>query len=279
LIYVKRNPELIPGKILKTAERAQQQLENLPVTDRKNFIEKKAHIWRAFGKYLAKMSYGKCWYSESHDPHSFFDVDHFRPKRAAKRADASEDDGYPWLAFSWDNFRYSAGRSNRLNTDEITGQSVGKGSWFPLLDGSVRAEWNNRCEANEAIVLLDPTVRNDLDLLLVDAVGKIGPSLVCVGSLKKQRVTSSISIYGLNLPGLVSARAKVMREVEDAYNTLIEQLVDDRDSPALARHKEQLVLKTMSNASYALAARSKLLTLSNGANFCAKPEDQPVRPL
>jgi hypothetical protein len=276
LIYVKRNPALIPEKILKVAERAQQALEKLPEADRKAFIEKKGPIWRSFGRYLAKMSYGKCWYSESNDPQSFFDVDHFRPKKAAKRAEGVEDDGYPWLAFSWGNFRYSAGRSNRLNKDEVTDETCGKGSWFPLLDGSVKADWKNRCEAAEDVLLLDPTVRDDLDLIAVDAVGKIEPSWACAGLIKKHRVRRSVEIYGLNLPGLVGARAKVMRDIEIAYQTLVEQLVEDRDSPALARHKTQLRESTMSNATYALAARSKLLSLPQGSYFCAAPEDHPL---
>jgi hypothetical protein len=276
LIYVKRDPSLIPEKILKVAERAQQELENLPEVERKVFIEKKAPIWRSFSRYLAKMSYGKCWYSESNDPQSFFDVDHFRPKKEARRTEDIADDGYPWLAFSWNNFRYSAGRSNRLSKDEITDETCGKGSWFPLLDGSVKAEWSNRCEAAEAVLLLDPTVRDDLDLITVDAVGKIGPSWACAGPIPKYRVKRSVEIYGLNLPRLVGARAKVMRDIEIAYQTLVEQLLEDKDSPALKRHKAQLREATMADANFALAARSKLLSLPDGAFFCAKPEDIPV---
>lgn len=273
MIYVKRNPALIPEKILKVAERAQQEMEKLPEAKRKAFIEKKAPIWRSFSRHLAKMSYGKCWYSESNDPQSFFDVDHFRPKKEAKRAEGVADDGYPWLAFSWDNFRYSAGRSNRLSKDEITDETCGKGSWFPLLDGSVKADWGNRCEDVEAVLLLDPTVRDDLDLIEVDAVGKIGPSWACAGPQKRERVKRSVEIYGLNLPRLVSARAKIMRDVELAYQTLVEQLEEDRDSLALTRHKKQLREATRSDAIYALAARSKLLSLPKGWYFCAKPED------
>ena len=52
------------------------------------------------------MSYGKCWYSESLDPQSFFDVDHYRPKLEARRSDDVTDPGYAWLAFS-ENFRLS----------------------------------------------------------------------------------------------------------------------------------------------------------------------------
>ena len=84
-------------------------------------MKKKSAIWRAFARYLAKMSYGKCWYSESLEPQSFLDVDHFRPKLEAIRSTNEKDDGYRWLAFEWENFRLSASRSNRTNTNEDTG--------------------------------------------------------------------------------------------------------------------------------------------------------------
>jgi hypothetical protein len=132
LIYVRRNPNIIPKHVLKVAERAQAQLAALPPPERAAFLKKKSHIWRGFARHLARMSYFKCWYSESSDPHSFFDVDHFRPKAEARRNEDQVDDGYPWLAFSWQNFRYSAGRANRHSKDEESEQVVGKGSWFPL---------------------------------------------------------------------------------------------------------------------------------------------------
>ena len=94
MIYVKRDPALIPENVLKVAERAQQKLEELPPNGRVAFIKSKSHIWRAFARYLSKMSYGKCWYSESDDPQSFFDVDHFRPKNEAIRSENEKDDGY-----------------------------------------------------------------------------------------------------------------------------------------------------------------------------------------
>lgn len=277
MIYVKRDPKLIPEKVLKVAERAQKVLEALAVPDRKAYIEKKAHVWRAFGRYLSKMSYGKCWYSESNDPQSFFDVDHFRPKKAAKRTNGAEDDGYPWLAFSWANFRYAAGRCNRLSTDEITNEVVGKGSWFPLLDGSVKADWGNRCEDHEATVLLDPAVRGDVDLVDINAEdGRACASLTCLGPQKQERVKQSIEIYGLNLGNLITARKRAMREVNDDHQNLMEICAAGNDMAAVERLREQLRRATLSDAPYARAARAKLHSLPSGARFCAQPEDEPA---
>lgn len=124
-------------------------------------------------------------------------------------------------------------------------------------------------------LLLDPTVQNDVKLITIDATGRIQSSRLCAGNIKKHRVKRYIAIYDLSLPRLVTARAKVMRDVELAYQTLVEQLDEDRDSPALARHQLQLREATMSNATYALAARSKLLSLPDGMFFCASAEDVP----
>jgi hypothetical protein len=273
LIYVKCDPSLIPKKVLDVAARAQAELEAMPEAKRKFFIEKKAHVWRAFGRHLAKMSYGKCWYSESKDPQSFFDVDHFRPKKAAKRADATEDDGYPWLAFSVENFRYAAGRSNRLSTDEATDKTVGKGSWFPLLDASPRATWDDRCLNTERPLLLDPTVRSDVALVDINPEdGRAIASMTCLGISKQLRANRSIEIYGLNLGNLITARKRVMREVENHFKNLLDIVTASNDMAAVDRLQEQMREATATSAPYARAARAKMFALGAGA-FCAQPED------
>jgi hypothetical protein len=281
LIYVKRDPDLIPEKILKVAERAQAELEKLPANERVAFIKKKSHIWRAFKRHLAKMSHGKCWYSESPDPQSFFDVDHFRPKAEARRDDVNTDDGYPWLAFSWDNFRFSAGRSNRASTDEDTEETVGKGSWFPLMAGSPVATWDDRCTNDELPILLDPIVQADVDLLKVDVTDNLGAicgSELCLGPNAKLRVAKTIELYGLNLPALVSARKRAMREVQQSYEILGKLMevagVNDAaaDALPLAQIVEQLRARTRATAPYSKAARVQLWCMGAGA-FCAQPED------
>ncbi|HGM5579065.1 TPA: hypothetical protein ACKP22_000723 [Pseudomonas putida] len=274
MIYVRLDPSLIPQKLLDVAARAQAELEQMPVAERKTYIERKSHIWRAFGRYLSKMSYGKCWYSESNDPQSFFDVDHFRPKKAAKREEGVEDDGYPWLAFSVDNFRYAAGRSNRLSTDENTDAVVGKGSWFPLLQNSVLAKWDDRCESQEKRVLLDPTIREDVALIDIHPDdGRAIPSLACIGADKQKRSTRSIELYGLNLGNLITARKRMMREVEEHYLNLMDILTQGNDMAAVERLQEQIRRATRPSAPYARAARAKLYSLPAGASFCAQPED------
>jgi hypothetical protein len=280
MIYVKRYPNLIPEKLLRVAERAQQELESLQEEERIPFIKRKSHIWRAFSRCLSRMSYGKCWYSESPDPHSFFDVDHFRPKAEAMRTDVDKDDGYPWLAFSWENFRYAAQRANRLSRDENMDVVVGKGSWFPLLDGSPKACWGNRCIDQENPILLDPTVRSDVNLIDVDSDGLMCQSLFCIGSAKT-RVEKSIELYGLNLPRLVEARKRVMRDIVLLHETLVQMLTAGNGHPPVAdalpvkQQIEQLRDRTLPNSPYSRAARAQLCLLPYGPQLCAQAEDAP----
>lgn len=277
MIYVRRDPNLIPERLLKVAERAQQQLDRLPPTERPAFIKKKSHIWRAFARYLAQMSYGKCWYSESPDPQSFFDVDHYRPKLEAKRSTEVTDSGYEWLAFSWENFRLSAQRSNRVSKNEETDENEGKGNWFPLLDGSPKACWDDRCEQTERPVLLDPVKKEDVRLLDVLDDGRMGPSRICIGSAQI-RVARSIELYGLNLPGLKAARAKAMRDINDSYQILQETLEVGRldayvaDRLPVDKQVEGLRRMTRPSSPYSKAARVQLAKLGLAA-LCMQPEE------
>ena len=277
MIYVKRDPALIPEKLLKVAERAQLSLEALPAEERVAFIKKKSHVWRSFKRHLRAMSYGKCWYSEAVGPQSPYDVDHFRPKSEAQRSDTERDEGYPWLAFDWDNFRYSAERSNRLSTDEITDGTVGKGSWFPLVDGSPIACWDNRCTGDERPLLLDPTKKDDVALIDVASDGRIQPSKTCVGT-GRIRVEESVRCYGLDLPNILEARKGVMLDLADRVQTMLDTIQAANDFAAAAdslpvmNMRKAITALTMPNSPFTLAARARLIELGM-SQLLAGPED------
>lgn len=281
MIHVRRDPNLIPEKVLRVAERAQAKLEALAPEKRAEFIEKKSHVWRAFARYLAKMSYGKCWYSESDCVQSFKDVDHYRPKNQAKRSDTDTDDGYPWLAFSWDNFRLAAQRSNQINRDDGTDESVGKGAWFPLMPGCSRATWDHRCVDDERPVLLDPARLEDVRLIEVKATGLVGPSRFCLGKYHRDRVEGSIRLLGLNLPGLVSARKERMRLVARIYAEVERKKVaaekDDAASTLVATtlpidpQLEDLQLLSHPKNPFAAAIRAQLREMGL-ADLCLQAE-------
>jgi hypothetical protein len=267
MIYIKRDVSLIPQKVIDVALRAQSQLEALPVEKRKPFLKSKSHIWRGFAKYLAKMSYGKCWYSEAKDAGANFDVDHFRPKSEAKRTqELTDKEGYIWLAFDWDNFRLSAQNCNRLNKDDVTSTTVGKGSWFPLLDGSPKACWENRCLNDEQPALIDPVIKSDLDFIDFDDVGRLIPSKLCVGQ-PLLRVKESSVIYGLNLERMREARHKVMREAQELLEVILQQAEDlepmggNAPMRTIERQIEGLKAKTRADAAFSKAVRIQLQKL------------------
>lgn len=280
MIFVKNDPAHFPPQLLQKAQDAQAELEQKAThQERVAYIKANAAIWREFAAHLKKMSYGKCWYSESDDPQSFFDVDHYRPKARARRSEKHTDDGYAWLAFSSDNFRLSAQRSNRLSTDEVEDDVVGKADWFPLQNGSPFATWDNRCTSSEKPMLLDPTVRSDVDLIDVDGNGRMQASAICFGA-NKERVDISVKLYGLNLPAITSSRKRVMRDVQRAYEMLQKSLLAAGQTASLAddldilKQLDSLRRMTMSDRPFARAARSAL-TLQGGAAFCASAEDTP----
>ncbi len=281
MIFVRRDPSLIPEKVLRVAERAQAKLEALPPDERAAFIEKKSHVWRGFARYLAKMSYGKCWYSESDSVQSFKDVDHYRPKKQAKRSETESDEGYPWLAFSWDNFRLSAQRSNQINRDDDTDQAVGKGAWFPLMVSGKRATWDDRCIDDERPVLLDPTRLADVSLIEVTATGQMGASKFCLGDYERRRVSDSVKLLGLDLPGLRSARQRTMRLMQELLDQLQRTLAQAEsgamESEFLATklpidgQLNQLRRLTRPSEPYAAAARAQL-RLSGFGELCEPVE-------
>lgn len=282
MILVRRDQTLIPQSLLAVAKRAQDELEKLARDERKAFIKKKGHIWRRFARYLGEMSYGKCWYSESKDAHTFQDVDHFRPKLCAKRAEGVEDDGYPWLAFDWENFRYSSQRANRPSTDENNDETVGKGSWFPLLSHGKKAAWDDRCTEDERPVILDPTVLGDVRLIEVTPSGLMGASRLCQGDFQRRRVEESVKYFGLDLPGIVEARQVVMRAAANLIKD-IEKAVETADKLGEQAHVVaetlpcgeklgQLQCMTKPQHPFAAAVRAQLRESGYG-EFCIREEE------
>ena len=147
------------------------------------------------------------------------------------------------------------------------------------MEGSPKASWDNRCVNDERPVLLDPTVRKDVDLIDVGDDGRMCTSKVCVGSAEL-RVKRSCELYGLDLPKLVSARKKVMRDISDLFETLVEVVKVAKmnegvaDSQPVDRIVKQIRRKTLPGSPYSKAARAQLY-LMGGANLCAQPEDLP----
>jgi hypothetical protein len=96
--------------------------------------------------------------------------------------------------------------------------------------------------------------------------------MTCIGIAKQFRASKSIELYSLNLGNLITARKRVMRDVENHFKNLMDIVNAANDMPAVERLQVQMREATGSSAPYARAARAKMFAMGAGA-FCAQPED------
>jgi hypothetical protein len=96
------------------------------IQERNEVINRNGSHWGALKDWLLALSHGKCWFSDTKDLFSHYEVEHFRPKKIAKDLDGIDRDGYWWLAFDYSNFRICGNVGNRK-----------KGGWFPLHKNSL----------------------------------------------------------------------------------------------------------------------------------------------
>lgn len=171
-------------------------------------------IWQELLVPLSQLSKGKCWYSEAQDVMSDRDIDHFRPKNEAKNLNnipRGDEEGYWWLAYDYENYRFSSQYSNQRRKDKFKKKKVtgGKGSLFPLFAGSPVAKTKNRC-CDELIMLLDPCDQNDPGLLTFDDKGVAMPDASAIlDPDDKTRVDVSIKVYNLDNSTLVELRERI----------------------------------------------------------------------
>lgn len=135
------------------------------IKERNELIDKHSGHWGKLKPWLLALSGGKCWFTEARDIASHLDVEHFRPKKAARNVRGPERDGYWWLAFDYTNFRIAGTVPNRK-----------KGAWFPLRYSSPCSTYAKRCEGDEVPHFLDPTNAHDVTLLAFDEEGKAVPA-------------------------------------------------------------------------------------------------------
>ncbi len=184
--------------------------------DRDKIIDNNSVVWGELKPWLLELSKGKCWFSEARDCFSHWDVEHYRPKKAARNRDGTQrGEGYWWLAFDWHNFRICGNVCNRK-----------KGEFFPLRAGTHQANATDRNIDDEVPYLLDPTRPEDPLLLSFDETGDVKP-LPDLDEWDTSRVEESINRYKLReYEPLMEARRDVWvrcaREVNQCQNLMDE---------------------------------------------------------
>lgn len=120
--------------------------------------------WRPMKVELQNLTGRKCWYTESKNPGCLNDLEHYRPKGKVIDNNDNLIHWYWFLAFNPINYRLSAQIPNRLNDNDVLGETGGKGDNFPLLTGSIHG--TNLAETLvELPVLLDPCCEEDTTLI------------------------------------------------------------------------------------------------------------------
>lgn len=194
--------------------------------ERDKIIDDNSALWGELKPWLLGLSKRKCWFSEARDSFSHWDVEHYRPKKAAKNLDGTEREGYWWLAFDWHNLRVCGNVGNRK-----------KGSFFPLRNGTHQATAADRNTDDEFPYLLDPARLDDTLLLCFDENGDVMP-LPDQNDWNTARAQESIKRYKLREhEPLMEARrdiwSRCVREVNRCQN-----LMDDLDKNPSATKKE-----------------------------------------
>lgn len=207
--------------------------------ERDEIIEANKAIWGELKPWLLERFHRKCWFSEARDSFSHWDIEHYRPKKAAKDLDGTErGEGYWWLAFDWRNFRICGNVGNRK-----------KGAFFPLREGTHQASSVDRNIEDEVPYLLDPTRPEDPLLLCFDENGDVKP-LPGLDAWSTSRAEESIKRYKLrDHEPLMEARrdiwSKCAREVNRCQNLMDEMSKSPSATKKEAIRQQMLKLREM----------------------------------
>ena len=218
-----------------------------------------SRLWIALRTPFARLSFDKCWYTESKNPGTDDDIDHYRPKSAVHEDPTHP--GYYWIAFEWTNLRLSCHRANRPRINPETGKTGGKADHFPLLNECMRARSPDDDLSLEEPAVLDPTKVQDVELLSFSPSGEVAlsPAFKCHPTAQK-RLDASRLYLNLNWPSFCEARVTLYNRIrrlidrgEREAATHVGQVVDARQ-PFLDACQD-LVTTMHATQEYSAAAR------------------------
>ena len=227
------------------------------VKERNELIDKHGSHWGKLKQWLLSLSDDKCWFTEARDIASHLDVEHFRPKKAARNVKGPERDGYWWLAFDYMNFRIAGTVPNRK-----------KGVWFPLRFSSPCSTFTRRCEGDEVPHFLDPTNAHDVTLLAFDEEGKAVPA---PGIPRWDYVRVRRTVDRLKLTehqALTEERRKVWQRTTILINKYLQALAEARTSAA-AREKVKVAARDI------VCLTRPDAELSSVAKWCVRLRNDP----
>lgn len=253
MLYIDR--DRIPLSNEKWENKAKELLRELDDAaskeEKHKIIDKNHRYWKLFKDHLKKLSYNKCWYSDSINPASHYHVDHFRPKKKVINFDLSEREGYWWLSFDATNYRLSGSVPNTK-----------KGSHFAVKKNSVEVKGSVK---DEVIYLLDPTKKEDVGLINFRDDG------ITIESAPEdeepwdfQRANYTIDKLDLNYEDLVETRSSEWIEMTGIIKNTNEKIKEHNEDPSAVTAieieglKEQCRKRIASCANFASTNRACL---------------------
>lgn len=229
-----------------------ETIRNLQPTERSQYFSNHGD-WTKLYAVLYKLFHGKCWYSEAPAGSCQLEIEHFRPKARAMNPALTDlgivkstlrEDGYWWLAYNWRNFRLAGGLVNKRLRDKFTStdEVMGKGIYFPLdtRNGTIAQPEScvSRCDSTEKVILLDPTQKNDVELLGFDESGSAIPTNFC-NHYQYVRAAISIEYLGLNHTQLSLERKKYWDRCVDFFGKA-KQGINKRNKQAIQDNIEEI---------------------------------------
>jgi uncharacterized protein (TIGR02646 family) len=204
-VDIKEVEELLTPEWIDKVRNAERMLEAAQDEDARRIVFKSAaSVWQELKPVLESIMNKKCWYCETKNFRSDNAVDHFRPKSR-----------YWWLAFRFENLRFSCTFCNSRRIDELGGTDGGKGAEFPIVGVLAKGKADS-LDAEEA-VLLDPCTQQDPNLLWFDDTGRPVPNPEFEHRPGvSDRVKASIHLYHLDFRPLIAARRRAYLDVLNA---------------------------------------------------------------
>jgi len=247
----------IPADWMAKAAEADAAAAGSTADERAKVINAHSAVWSALKETLLGLSGGKCWYCESIDSRSDNAVDHFRPKNHVKECPDKDNEGYWWLAFNWENYRFSCTFCNSARRSATT--AGGKQDRFPLVDETKRARKKGDPLVDENPILIDPAEPADCVLLTFDEDG--APASVYSKEEDPdtyERVTQSIEIYHLDHPTIVARRAALIHKVLWAL-TKADELMRAKNTVAYKEKVKEITPALDPRAEYSMVARAGIV--------------------
>lgn len=223
LTFNRLNPNTTFNDWLNTANQHLENIRPLGANERSTYWTNN-NFWRELYSTLSELSGHKCWYSESPENSSEWEIEHYRPKAKSKNENGVviREDGYWWLSYHWQNFRLAGSLVNKLRKDRFeNGTEVyGKGNYFPLVQDSLVAQPEDFICNCENTLLIDPTNPIDVTLISFDSNGDVYPSFNETDNIiNNQKAILSIKFYGLDHTPIQRSRIKIWQKCETIVET------------------------------------------------------------